>query len=400
MASITRESNGRRTVQFVAADGKRRSIRLGKASQRAAETFKVRVEELLVAKLTGRPVEAETARWLVGLPQTMSDRLANVGLIVPRVAVGTVTLGEHLKNYFAKRTDVKPATATNWKHSRRCLLAFFGDHRLLSSITAGDAADWERWLKTGKARMNRYDERETDEGLAPNTLRKRVSNAKQFFQDAVSRDLIAKNPFGGLKGTVGGNRERDYFVTREVAEKVINACPDLEWRLLFALSRFGGLRCPSGAPRVNLGRRKLGGRADARAVTEDGTSLRERNPSRADLPRAAAVFGSRLGRRRAGGVVCHHAIPRRQCESTNAIKPHYTPRWGEAVAQAVSQLASKPRDGACQRTPSTCGRGVAGTLNAGGSQALLASDRCRLLEGHSAWRGSGAKCGAASARDG
>ena len=245
MASITRESNGRRTVQFVAADGKRRSIRLGKASQRAAETFKVRVEELLVAKLTGRPVEAETARWLVGLPQTMSDRLANVGLIVPRVAVGTVTLGEHLKNYFAKRTDVKPATATNWKHSRRCLLAFFGDHRLLSSITAGDAADWERWLKTGKARMNRYDERETDEGLAPNTLRKRVSNAKQFFQDAVSRDLIAKNPFGGLKGTVGGNRERDYFVTREVAEKVINACPDLEWRLLFALSRFGGLRCPS-----------------------------------------------------------------------------------------------------------------------------------------------------------
>jgi integrase len=34
-------------------------------------------------------------------------------------------------------------------------------------------------------------------------------------------------------------------VTREVAREVLDACPDAEWRLLFALSRYGGLRCPS-----------------------------------------------------------------------------------------------------------------------------------------------------------
>ena len=37
MASISKEPNGRRTIQFVAGDGKRRSIRLGKVSQREAE---------------------------------------------------------------------------------------------------------------------------------------------------------------------------------------------------------------------------------------------------------------------------------------------------------------------------------------------------------------------------
>jgi hypothetical protein len=32
MASINLESNGRRTIQFVAKDGKRKSIRLGKVN--------------------------------------------------------------------------------------------------------------------------------------------------------------------------------------------------------------------------------------------------------------------------------------------------------------------------------------------------------------------------------
>ncbi len=46
MASITRESNGRKTIQFVAGDGKRRSIRLGKTTVRNAEAVRVKVEDL------------------------------------------------------------------------------------------------------------------------------------------------------------------------------------------------------------------------------------------------------------------------------------------------------------------------------------------------------------------
>ena len=30
-----------------------------------------------------------------------------------------------------------------------------------------------------------------------------------------------------------------------MAQKVLDACPDAEWRLIFGLARFGGLRCPS-----------------------------------------------------------------------------------------------------------------------------------------------------------
>ena len=47
-----------------------------------------------------------------------------------------------------------------------------------------------------------------------------------------------------MKCSVMENRERDRFITREEAQAVLDACPDAQWRLLFALSRFGGLRCP------------------------------------------------------------------------------------------------------------------------------------------------------------
>lgn len=39
--------------------------------------------------------------------------------------------------------------------------------------------------------------------------------------------------------------DREHFVTRADAQLVLDACPDAEWRLIFALARFGGLRVPS-----------------------------------------------------------------------------------------------------------------------------------------------------------
>ena len=37
------------------------------------------------------------------------------------------------------------------------------------------------------------------------------------------------------------------FITRQTTQKVLEACPDYEWRLLVALARYGGLRVPSEA---------------------------------------------------------------------------------------------------------------------------------------------------------
>ncbi len=58
----------------------------------------------------------------------------------------------------------------------------------------------------------------------------------------------------GALGVADSQRLANYRLTptlglvslpNKKTDKVIEACPDAEWRLIFALSRYGGLRCPS-----------------------------------------------------------------------------------------------------------------------------------------------------------
>ncbi|MFN9365625.1 MAG: hypothetical protein ACK6CE_12625, partial [Planctomycetota bacterium] len=67
MASIARDRNGCRRILFIAPDGKRPTIRLGKVSQRTAEGIRYRVEQLLESLQFNRPMEAELAAWVKDL---------------------------------------------------------------------------------------------------------------------------------------------------------------------------------------------------------------------------------------------------------------------------------------------------------------------------------------------
>jgi integrase len=142
-------------------------------------------------------------------------------------------LGPFLDAYIAARSDAKPSTKLVWGHTRRCLVEYIGAEKPLREITPGDADAWRLWLAE-------------HEKLAQNTVNRRCGIAKQFFRAAFRRKLIAENPFADMKGcAVRGNKARDHFVSRADAHKVLDACPDCQWQLLFALSRYGGLRCPS-----------------------------------------------------------------------------------------------------------------------------------------------------------
>ena len=63
MASIINDKNGRKRIQFVAGDGTRKTLRIGKATIRQAQAIKPKIEQLALAStgITG-VVDDETAK--------------------------------------------------------------------------------------------------------------------------------------------------------------------------------------------------------------------------------------------------------------------------------------------------------------------------------------------------
>ena len=226
MAGIFRDNNGTRRIHFHAPDGKRKTIRLGKCSQKVAEAVKVKIEALVTAIAANQPADAETAKWVSGLDAAMANKLAAVGLTARRE---DGTLGGLLK-VFDRRNDVKPATKIVWGQARRNLIEFFGEDAILRNITSGQAEDFHQHL--------------VGLGLAYWTVHKRLQFCRMFFRTAIRRGLLFTNPFAEVQHKRGSTTERQFFVTRDVIAKIMRVC-NLNWRVILGLSRFGGLRCPS-----------------------------------------------------------------------------------------------------------------------------------------------------------
>jgi integrase len=228
MASILERGGGRRAIQFVTADGRRKTISLGKMSRRMALEIKVKVEDLEASARAGLSPAAATATWLAGAGRLLHDKLTRAGLTAPR-AEGP-PLGQFLDDYRKGRTDVAPATTATYTRAARLMVAFFGEDRLLGSITPGDADRFAEHLRTTGAQA---------------TASKTISQARQFYRRAVRLNLVSINPFGDVKGGTQMNPVRNVFIDATMTMKVLEACPDGSWRLLVALCRYGGLRHPS-----------------------------------------------------------------------------------------------------------------------------------------------------------
>lgn len=231
MASLIHDKNGTRRVQFVDAEKKRRTIRLGKLPKKASEAFRLRVEHLASAQRAGVATDGQTADWLRELPGAMHERLVRVGLAEPREALTERTLGELWDAYLDGLT-VKASTMTAYRQAADAMLDYFGADTPLDSLSEPDAIEWRRWLSE-------------DRGWAPATVARRVRTAGQAFARALRWDWIDTDPFAELKGGPTANPDRRVFINREDFARLLDACPDNRWRLILSLARFGGLRVPS-----------------------------------------------------------------------------------------------------------------------------------------------------------
>jgi integrase len=234
MASVNKDDKGWK-VEFTVRGGPRKRLRLGKGiNERSAREIGRHVERMIESRTTALSLASETAKWVLGLPDQLRQRLVELKLIDDTGRRGARSLGGFLDEYVSGRTDLKPGSIENIKVARRWLEKYFGADRDMASITAGDADAYRIWLGTTSKQ-------------AENTVRRLCSRARQFFRSAVRQRLIPENPFADMKKlAVGASpKARVEFVDEATAQKALAACPDSHWRVIFALARYGGLRVPS-----------------------------------------------------------------------------------------------------------------------------------------------------------
>jgi integrase len=234
MATLfTKSERGRETRMLqVLVGGSRKTIRLGRLPQRAAERLCSKVEELAACHRMNQTPDTDLVAWLAGLDDAAHASLAAAGLAELRATSSAVpTLGRFIDKHIAlKRGRISARSIELLEQTKARLVARFGSATLLHRVTPDGAADW-------RAAM-------LEDGLSEATVRLHSRNAKCFWNDALERELVAKNPFRSLPSAAVA-AEREHYITAEDAEKVIATLPDHQWRLFFGLGRYAGLRLPS-----------------------------------------------------------------------------------------------------------------------------------------------------------
>lgn len=234
MASVNRDRNGYR-VRFYDKNGDRQQIRLPGLNKTKAKTVCIHIEELNSAQIAGLPVSPTTLVWVDKVGEVIHQKMVAAGLVEPRESESDRSVAEAIDHHVDRgRTKTgRPASAATvrrWKN----LVEFFQE-RSIRSVTVEDAEKFRDWLgqKTVVSSGQSFTE---------NNIRTIIASAKMFFNAAIRRKWITENPFVFEIAAIEANRSRSVYVARDVSLKILDACPDIQWQLMFAFWRFTSLR--------------------------------------------------------------------------------------------------------------------------------------------------------------
>ena len=242
MATLTIDKSGNTAANKIQHsniqwyDGKRRTMYLGgrRYNRKTAERVKEIVETLLYYKWNGIIVpDKATAHWLRTAPDDLKAKLAKAGLLT----IETPKTCQMLWDAFLKHktAEIKQNTIKGYQETRLRFFEVFLLEESIERITAERLLEW-RTLLQGE--------------YAEATVAGHIKKVKAVLNWAVEQDWFAKSPARNVPTGSFRNREHDRFITMDEYAKLLDACPNQEWRTIIALARIGGLRCPSELQRL------------------------------------------------------------------------------------------------------------------------------------------------------
>lgn len=199
-----------------------------KSSRGDAEIVRGFLSRLEHLRRSGLQPTGDVLVWLQTLSPEIKRLLVDSSLVNLGLTGGT--LGDLIAHAESIYANLSPHTVRNHKQYHRSLKNHFGEHRTLSSITAGDCDAFVRALASH---------------YGPASVAKRVKHSRQIFNLAVRAEWLSRNPFVGIRVSVPVDLDRRRYITPEETESVMRQLRSPEDRLVFALARWAGFRVGS-----------------------------------------------------------------------------------------------------------------------------------------------------------
>jgi len=167
------------------------------------------------------------------------DRLAAKLSLNPGIAdTGqAVKLSVFIQRYLNSRTDLQKSTLELHQLTCNYLTEFFDKDMYIDKINRAKASNWRTALAQGDLIFH-----PVKKALAEPSVCIHIRNAKTIFNYAVKDDLIMFNPFDRLKANASEPDKDWKYLSLEELDKLLDACPNMGWKMLVALCRLAGLR--------------------------------------------------------------------------------------------------------------------------------------------------------------
>lgn len=168
----------------------------------------------------------------------MRCRLEELKLVPKREAkseLEAITVDQLVCLYF-KDQRIKERTAVRYGNQLTPLKAFFGQVDDIHKLTVGDGKRFLNHLHTIKKPDGSH--------YAQNTIHKMLKTPRQVFTYAVDNKMMEENILAGVKVGETIDEDRVVEISEELASQMIDQA-NTEYKMVIALARWGGLRCPS-----------------------------------------------------------------------------------------------------------------------------------------------------------
>jgi len=230
MASLTRRKSGKAPgyeIQWY--EGKsRRTIYLSgrKYSRKRIEDVKEMVEVLIRYKDNGTLIPDKTVyNKLEAFPKELLLKLAKGGLINLIEQKTNQQLWDAVLN--DRKKDGKPATMVSYRSCQKHFFEVFLPTDFIETITPNRLLEWKSALRV------KYKEA---------SVATHLKVVRTVLNWAVKQEWLPKSPMTGISIGRFINRDNDRIITKEECAKLLDACPNQEWRVIIALLRIGALR--------------------------------------------------------------------------------------------------------------------------------------------------------------